>query len=136
MHLTETLLHELQDMLTSIGDNFHSENTSASFDWGTRSAYSSEKWKEARPSLISNMLATEHIIPHICQKCKANEAVFKCSECLPKQYICMECDIAVHSTHVFHNRSSLIAGFHMAVAPTTVMKQDPDGRYFHHHDCL
>ncbi|XP_056602289.1 uncharacterized protein LOC130419507 isoform X2 [Triplophysa dalaica] len=130
----ETLLHELQDMLSSIGDNFHSENTSASLDWGTRAVYSSEKWKEARPSLISNMLATEHIIPHICQKCKANEAVFKCRECFPMQYICMECDIVVHSTHVFHNRSSMIAGFHMAVAPTTVMKQDPDGRYFHHHD--
>ncbi|KAA0719504.1 hypothetical protein E1301_Tti016011 [Triplophysa tibetana] len=102
--------------------------------WGTRTAASSERWREARPSLINNRLATEHIEGQLCLECKEKVAVVKCKDCLPKQYTCIKCDCAIHCTQVFHNRSTMISGFHKAVPPTTVVKQDSDGQYFHHHE--
>ncbi|XP_016382121.1 uncharacterized protein LOC107719253 [Sinocyclocheilus rhinocerous] len=132
----DSLLSELQDLLSAASSNLHSESTphSASLHWGTRTAASSERWREARPSLIINRLITEHCKVQLCSECKAKVAVVKCKDCLPHQYTCIDCDSAIHSKQVFHNRSSMISGFHKAVPPTTVVKQDSDGQYFHHHE--
>ncbi|XP_067301005.1 uncharacterized protein [Pseudorasbora parva] len=132
----DSLLHELQDLLSVASSTLHCESTphSASLHWGTRTTASSERWREARPLLISNRLATEHITTQLCSQCKAKVAVVKCKDCLPKQYTCIDCDCAIHRTQVFHNRSTMISGFHKAVPPTTVVKQNSDGQYFHHHE--
>jgi len=134
--VTESLLHELQDLLSAASSNLNSESTqpSASLHWGKRTVAASERWKEARPSLICNRLATEHINMQMCSECKAKVAVVKCKDCLPKQYTCIDCDCAVHRTQVLHNRSTMISGFHKAVPPTTVVKQDCIGQYSHHHE--
>ncbi|KAI7790035.1 hypothetical protein IRJ41_000941 [Triplophysa rosa] len=132
----DSLLHELQELLSAVSCNLRSEGTphSASMHWGTRTAASPERWGEARPSLINNRLATEQIEGQLCLECKAKVAVVKCKDCLPKQYTCINCDCAIHRTQVFHNRSTMMSGFHKAVPPTTVVKQDSDGQYFHHHE--
>ncbi|XP_073730759.1 uncharacterized protein [Misgurnus anguillicaudatus] len=132
----DSLVGELQELLSAASSNLHFEGTphSTSLHWGARTAASSERWREARPSLISNRLATEHIKEQLCLECKKNVAVVKCKDCLPKQYTCIDCDTAIHRTQVFHNRTIMIFGFHKAVPPTIVVKQDSDGQYFHHHE--
>ncbi|XP_073731715.1 uncharacterized protein [Misgurnus anguillicaudatus] len=132
----DSLVGELQELLSAASSNLHFEGTphSTSLHWGARTAASSERWREARPSLISNRLATEHIKEQLCLECKKNVAVVKCKDCLPKQYTCIDCDTAIHRTQVFHNRTTMIFGFHKAVPPTIVVKQDSDGQYFHHHE--
>lgn len=81
----DSLLNELQDLLSAASFNIHSENTPhlASLHWGTRTAASSERWREARPSLIINKFITEHSKVQQCSECKAKVAVVKCKDCLP-----------------------------------------------------
>ncbi|XP_057186021.1 uncharacterized protein LOC130551973 isoform X2 [Triplophysa rosa] len=68
----DSLLHELQELLSAVSCNLRSEGTphSASMHWGTRTAASPERWGEARPSLINNRLATEQIEGQLCLECR------------------------------------------------------------------
>ncbi|XP_025761235.1 uncharacterized protein LOC102080048 isoform X2 [Oreochromis niloticus] len=69
-----------------------------------------QKWKEARPCLIDNMLATLDPLSHrVCQCGK--QVVVRCLDCLPLPFLCAECDIAVHTRFVLHNREAVTGGF-------------------------
>ncbi|KAL4007256.1 hypothetical protein ACER0C_001108 [Sarotherodon galilaeus] len=89
-----------------------------------------QKWKEARPCLIDNMLATLDPQSHrVCQCGK--QVVVRCLDCLPLPFLCAEClmgvvedkcgcthlftapdcDIAVHTRFVLHNREAVTGGF-------------------------
>ncbi|XP_025764138.1 uncharacterized protein LOC109202639 isoform X1 [Oreochromis niloticus] len=69
-----------------------------------------QKWKEARPCLIDNMLATLDPQSHrVCQCGK--QVVVRCLDCLPLPFLCADCDIAVHTRFVLNNREAVTGGF-------------------------
>ncbi|XDV41656.1 hypothetical protein PO909_010475, partial [Leuciscus waleckii] len=97
---------------------------SAATDWEIRNKVSSQKWKEARPFLLKNMLATQDPHPHCGCQC-GKQAVVRCLDCLPFPFLCEDCDTAVHSRFVLHNRESLTGGFRQ---PLSELRQQM-GRY-------
>ncbi|KAK7133235.1 hypothetical protein R3I94_015188 [Phoxinus phoxinus] len=117
---TEVLRQELLELLEDGVDEVDStEDTavtweaspeSAATDWEIRNKVSSQKWKEARPFLVENMLATQDPHPHCGCQC-SKQAVVRCLDCLPFPFLCEDCDTAVHSRAVLHNRESLTGGF-------------------------
>lgn len=69
-----------------------------------------QKWKEVRPCLIDNMLATLDPQSHrVCQCGK--QVVVRCLDCLPLPFLCADCDIAVHTHFILHNREAVTGGF-------------------------
>ncbi|CAM4675049.1 unnamed protein product [Leuciscus chuanchicus] len=116
---TEVLRQELLELLEDVVDDEVLEDTaviceasseSAATDWEIRNKVSSQKWKEARPFLLKNMLATQDPHPHCGCQC-GKQAVVRCLDCLPFPFLCEDCDTAVHSRFVLHNRESLTGGF-------------------------
>lgn len=116
---TEVLRQELLELLEDVVDDEVLEDTaviceasseSAATDWEIRNKVSSQKWKEARPFLLKNILATQDPHPHCGCQC-AKQAVVRCLDCLPFPFLCEDCDTAVHSRFVLHNRESLTGGF-------------------------
>ena len=121
---TDSLLEELQELLDSalVGENLVSllepPPISASSDWSTRSSLSFERWREARPFLIENMLKGEDVCSNSCQKCGNKKAVVRCRDCLPYPFFCAECDIDKHDFSPLHNRDAIVSGFLEPLPPT------------------
>ncbi|KAF3833353.1 hypothetical protein F7725_027018 [Dissostichus mawsoni] len=91
----------------------------ASLDWGTRKSLFLERWKTERPRLINSTAAQENVANRICQQCGSNPAAVRCHDCRPRPFLCAECDVSMHTTHVLHNRDAMTAGFFQPLLPTT-----------------
>ncbi|XP_077104189.1 uncharacterized protein LOC143757090 [Siphateles boraxobius] len=125
---TEVLRQELLELLED-GVDITLEDTavtceaspeSAATDCEIRNKISSQKWKEARPFLVENMLATQDPHPHCGCQC-GKQTVVRCLDCLPFPFLCEDCDNAVHSRFVLHNRESLTGGF---LQPLSELRQE------------
>ncbi|KAJ8337429.1 hypothetical protein SKAU_G00386490 [Synaphobranchus kaupii] len=66
---------------------------------------------------------------HTCQHCSSQEGVIRCRECLPRQYLCTDCDLSVHKLYVLHNRESVFDGFFNAIPPTSAVVRDEHGQH-------
>ncbi|TKS69428.1 hypothetical protein D9C73_003492 [Collichthys lucidus] len=98
--LRQELLQLLEDGEEDAAVTCETSSELAATDWEIRNTVSSQKWKEARPSLIDNMLSTLDPHPHrVCQ----------CGKPVP--FLCEDCDIAVHTRFVLHNREAVTGGF-------------------------
>ncbi|XP_059201627.1 uncharacterized protein LOC131981368 [Centropristis striata] len=107
---TEVLRQELLQLLEDEAVTCQTSSELAATDWEIRNTVSWQKWKEARPSLIENMLATLDPHPHrVCQCGK--QVIVRCLDCLPLPFLCEDCDIAVHTRFVPHNREAVTGGF-------------------------
>lgn len=93
---------------------------SVSNDWAIRTEMREERWKEARSSLVENILKGEDASSSSCQQCRSNASVVRCRDCLPYPFLCAECDEKRHgSFFVLHNRDSLVSGFVQPLPPST-----------------
>ncbi|XP_067309407.1 uncharacterized protein [Pseudorasbora parva] len=123
----DTILEELKRLLdTKEGDEGDCmpiqdhQPRSASNDWAIRSEMREERWKEARSSLVENILKGEDARSSSCQQCRSSAAIVCCRDCLPYPFLCAGCDEKRHgSFFVLHNRDSLISGFLQPLPPTT-----------------
>ncbi|XP_025758876.1 uncharacterized protein LOC102077695 isoform X2 [Oreochromis niloticus] len=108
--LRQELLQLLEDGEEDAAMTCETSSESAATHWAIRNMVSSQKWKEARPCLIDNMLATLDPQSHrVCQCGK--QVVVRCLDCLPLPFLCADCDIAVHTRFVLHNREAVTGGF-------------------------
>jgi len=107
---SKVLRKELLDLLEVGVEDTPETTDNDPTEWNIRNTLSAEKWKEARPSLIDNMLANED--PHPQSGCQCGKpAVVRCLDCLPLPLLCLDCDLIVHSRFVLHNREQLNGEF-------------------------
>ncbi|KAL1021817.1 hypothetical protein UPYG_G00018460 [Umbra pygmaea] len=104
--------------------------------WLARQAHVTEKWKEARPEIKNTLLASKFPVRRLCQNCNRN-AVIRCRECLPKQFLCSDCDMAVHKHFVLHNRDSVVDQIFNPICPSVRFVETAAGHYaIKKQDCL
>ncbi|XP_039865674.1 uncharacterized protein LOC120720105 [Simochromis diagramma] len=108
--LRQELLQLLEDGEEDAAMTCETSCESAATHWAIRNMVSSQKWKEARPCLIDNMLATLDPQSHCVCQC-GKQVVVRCLDCLPLPFLCADCDIAVHTRFVLHNREAVTGGF-------------------------
>ena len=112
---TEVLRQELLELLVDgvedqVVTQASLEPAAYATDWEIRNTVSSQKWKEARPFLIENMLASQD--PHPNSRCQCGkQASVRCLDCLSFPFLCEDCDAAVHTRFVLHNREAVTGGF-------------------------
>ncbi|KAG1930575.1 uncharacterized protein LOC120461172 [Pimephales promelas] len=98
--------------------------------WQKRQSLSHERWNIAREAMVNNLLAAEHVQECICQHCLTTEAIVRCRDCLPRQYLCSMCDGDVHLHLPLHNRDSMAHGFFKPLCPTTAVKRHSESFEF------
>lgn len=99
------------------------EEVSSAITWQKRQSLSHERWQIARESMVRNLLAAENVQECVCQHCLSTEAIVRCRDCLPRQYLCTMCDGDVHQHLPLHNRESMVHGFFKPLCPTTGVKR-------------
>ncbi|XP_073725812.1 uncharacterized protein [Misgurnus anguillicaudatus] len=118
---TASLIEELEQILNDECDQ--PEEVSLAITWQKRQSLSHERWQIARESMVRNLLAAEYVQECVCQHCLSTEAIVRCRDCLPRQYLCTICDGDVHQHLPLHNRESMVHGFFKPLCPTTGVKR-------------
>ncbi|XP_051738605.1 uncharacterized protein LOC127506293 isoform X3 [Ctenopharyngodon idella] len=80
--------------------------------------------------MVKNLLAAEYVQERICQHCLTAEAIVRCRDCLPRQFLCTVCDGDVHQHLPLHNRDSMAHGFFKPLCPTTAVKRHSEAIEF------
>ncbi|KAK7136762.1 hypothetical protein R3I93_016962 [Phoxinus phoxinus] len=112
----DTILEELKRLLdTEEGDDMvmpmqDHQPRSASNDWTIRTEMREERWKEARSSLVENILKGEDASSSSCQQCRSNAAIVRCRDCLPYPFLCASCD---EKRHGFCQEAGQISAKHL-----------------------
>lgn len=83
--------------------------------WSQRMEIEDQKWSEKRTDILDCLKST-YSLSHICQICREEQSILKCTECLKD--ICSACDLIVHENYPFHNRSSFESGHLEPILPT------------------
>jgi hypothetical protein len=80
--------------------------------WQKRTKSSDSNWESWRNELFSGVL-NSCVIPEgdvMCMACGSKPALVKCSVCV-SQYLCPDCDDALHSEEPLHDRQEWLNGF-------------------------
>ncbi|XP_062376140.1 uncharacterized protein LOC134064287 isoform X2 [Sardina pilchardus] len=124
---TETVSLDVLDtnfQAYSVDQKINPGTSQVNVSWGDRQALSSERWSSIRDSLVRALMSSEVLEP-ACKIC-SKRAVIHCQACMPKEFLCSECDEMVHAHLVLHDRSATIKGFHQPISPTTVVQPEGD----------
>ncbi|KAI2647075.1 Protocadherin-9 [Labeo rohita] len=103
---------------------------SSASSWSFRQQKASDRWKEARPYHLKCLIAKEAVGHPLCWLCH-EPAVIRCTECLPEEWFCGECDVLRHKKQPLHNRECVIHGFFEAIPPTSYAIKGEDGYRIH-----
>ncbi|XP_050957563.1 uncharacterized protein LOC127158523 [Labeo rohita] len=108
---------------------------SSASSWSFRQQKASDRWKEARPYHLKCLIAKEAVGHPLCWLCH-EPAVIRCTECLPEEWFCGECDVLRHKKQPLHNRECVIHGFFEAIPPTSYAIKGEDGYRIHEQACI
>lgn len=123
--LSESELRKLQDILTSTVDT--SERPSTSTSWCLRQTAAQDEWRKARSYHLNCLLSCNVVHKKNCSHC-TSPAIIRCRDCMPEEWLCMDCDARMHQKLSLHNRESCIDGIFKPIEPSVCcVKQD--GRY-------
>ncbi|XP_073725211.1 uncharacterized protein [Misgurnus anguillicaudatus] len=126
-HLFDSEMQKLQDILTSADVQGTNKCPTTSTSWGLRQSVAQEEWRKARSQNINSLLSC-NVVPEInCSHC-TSPAVIRCRDCMPEEWLCMDCDIHVHKKLTLHNRESCIEGIYKPIEPTVCCVKE-DGKY-------
>ncbi|XP_041948128.1 uncharacterized protein LOC121709119 [Alosa sapidissima] len=109
---------------SDVSAELHTSTRTAASDWGIRSSNTSERWLEARPQLVENMLKATIIRAEFCQMCKTERAVIRCADCMSLSHLCCGCDQKHHHVYSLHNRSSLTNNCRIPLPPTVMVTNE------------
>ncbi|RXN37101.1 hypothetical protein ROHU_002351 [Labeo rohita] len=124
-------MERLSDILASY-PSVEPQRSSAS-SWSFQQQKASDRWKEARRDHLKCLIAKEAVGHPLCWLCH-ERAVIRCTECLPEECFCGECDVSRHKKQPLHNRECVIHGFFEAVPPTSYAIKEEDGYRIHEQD--
>ncbi|KAK2903403.1 hypothetical protein Q8A67_008116 [Cirrhinus molitorella] len=94
-----------------------SEGTSSSSSWSMRQSAAQDEWQKARPYHLDCLLFSRVVKEKKCSQC-SSPAILRCRDCMPEEWLCMECDLICHKKLALHNRESCIDGFYRPIPPT------------------
>ncbi|XP_078024482.1 uncharacterized protein LOC144463592 [Epinephelus lanceolatus] len=115
----------LKDILTSSEQPL--EQPSASSSWSLRQTAAQDEWRKARAHHIDCLLFCNEVPEKKCSHC-TSPAIIRCRDCMPDEWLCMECDIQIHTKLTLHNRDSCIEGIYKPIKPTVCCAKK-DGMY-------
>ena len=90
-------------------------------------AAAQQEWRKARSYHLSSLLSCNVFPERNCIHC-TSPAIIRCRDCMPEEWLCMDCDIRIHAKLALHNRESCIDGIYKPIDPTDGCMQK-DGRY-------
>ncbi|XP_052473356.1 uncharacterized protein LOC128029544 isoform X2 [Carassius gibelio] len=115
-HLLDSEMQKLQEILaTTVEASDGPPSTSSS--WSLRQSAAQDEWQKARPYHLDCLLFSRVVKENKCSQC-SSPAIIRCRDCMPEEWLCMECDIICHKKLVLHNRESCIDGFYRPIPPT------------------
>ncbi|XP_016343832.1 uncharacterized protein LOC107690107 [Sinocyclocheilus anshuiensis] len=120
-------MHKLQDILTSANVQDPNKYPSTSKSWCLRQSVAQEEWQKARSYHINCLLSCNVVPEQNCSHC-TSPAIIRCKDCMPEEWLCMECDIHIHKKLTIHNRESCIEGIYKPIEPTVCCVKK-DGKY-------
>ncbi|RXN26730.1 trypsin-1 isoform X5 [Labeo rohita] len=123
-YLNEKKMERLSDILASY-PSAEPQRSSAS-SWSFRQQKASDRWKEARPDHLKCLIVKESVGHPLCWLCH-EPAVIRCTECLPEEWFCGECDVLRHKKQPLYNRECVINGFFEAIPSTSYAIKGEDG---------
>ncbi|KAL0966187.1 hypothetical protein UPYG_G00292040 [Umbra pygmaea] len=122
-------IQRLEDILQESLDVQDRDDQQPSFSsWSHRRVGVTQRWQQARPQNLDNLLAAECVSKMTCNHCGSGEAVIRCRECMPLEWFCADCDGLIHKHQVMHNRQNIVNGFYQSMAPTQRVIFD-NGKY-------
>lgn len=115
-HLLDSEMQKLQEILaTTVEASDGPPSTSSS--WSLQQSAAQDEWQKARPYHLDCLLFSRVVKENKCSQC-SSPAIIRCRDCMPEEWLCMECDIICHKKLVLHNRESCIDGFYRPIPPT------------------
>ncbi|KAL7397175.1 hypothetical protein ABVT39_017999 [Epinephelus coioides] len=115
----------LKDILTS--SKQPSEQPSTSSSWSLRQTAAQDEWRKARAHHTYCLLFCNEVPEKKCSHC-TSPAIIRCRDCMPDEWLCMDCDIQIHTKLTLHNRDSCIEGIYKPIKPTVCCAKK-DGVY-------
>ncbi|XP_029921386.1 uncharacterized protein LOC115369027 [Myripristis murdjan] len=119
-------MQKLQDILSSVNVDVD-DHPSTSTSWSLRQSAAQDEWRKARPDHVNCLLSCNIVPERTCSHC-SSPATIRCRDCMPEEWLCMDCDVLTHIKLVLHNRDSCIDGFYRPIKPTLCCAEQ-DGRY-------
>ncbi|KAL0150726.1 hypothetical protein M9458_053949, partial [Cirrhinus mrigala] len=104
-----------------------SEGPSTSSSWSLRQSAAQDEWQKARPYHLDCLLFSRVVKENKCSQC-SSPAIICCRDCMPEEWLCMECDLICHKKLALHNRESCIDRFYRPIPPTMCCAKE-NGRY-------
>ncbi|KAF4097447.1 hypothetical protein G5714_021455 [Onychostoma macrolepis] len=126
-HLFDSEMQKLQDILTSANVQGTNKYPSTSKSWCLRQSVAQEEWRKARSYHINCLLSCNVVPEQNCSHC-TSPAIIRCKDCMPEEWLCMDCDIHIHKKLTLHNRESCIEGIYKPIEPTVCCVKK-DGKY-------
>ncbi|KAL6463633.1 hypothetical protein MHYP_G00280240 [Metynnis hypsauchen] len=106
--LIDSELEKLRDVLTSVDVSYSVERTPTSSSWNLLQAVAKDEWQKARPDHLDCLLSSRMVPERNCSYC-SSPAILRCRDCMPEEWMCMECDVSRHKLVVLHNRDIIDA---------------------------
>ncbi|XP_051272930.1 uncharacterized protein LOC127372973 [Dicentrarchus labrax] len=120
-------MQSLKDILTTANVQNMEEQPSTSTSWCLRQSAAQDEWRKARSHHLNCLLSCNEVPKRKCCHC-TSPAIIRCRDCMPEEWLCMECDIHIHFKLTLHNRESCIDGIYKPIEPT-VYCVEKDGAY-------
>ncbi|KAL1250555.1 hypothetical protein QQF64_018351 [Cirrhinus molitorella] len=120
-------MQKLQNILTSADVQDPNNNPSTSTSWCLRQSVAQDEWQKARSYHINCLLSCNVVPERSCSYC-SSPAIIHCRDCMPQEWLCMDCDIHIHKKLTLHNRESCIEGIYKPIEPAVCCVKK-DGRY-------
>lgn len=121
-------MQSLKDILTTANVQSIKEQPSTSTSWCLHQSAAQDEWRKARSYHLDCLRSCNEVPERKCCHC-SSPAIIRCRDCMPKEWLCMECDIHIHTKLTLHNRESCIKGIYKPIEPT-VRCVEKDGTYF------
>ena len=125
--LSDCEMLKLQDILTSADIPGRNEEPSTSTSWCLRHSAAQDEWRKARRHHLNCLLSCNSVPERNCSHC-TSPAIIRFRDCMPEEWLCMDCDIHIHTRLTLHNRESCIEGVYKPIEPTLCCAKE-DGRY-------
>lgn len=122
--LSDSEMKQLKEILETVEA---SDGPSTSSSWSLRQSAAQDEWQKERPCHLDCLLFSRVVREKQCSQC-SSPAIIRCRDCMPEEWLCMECDLICHKKLVLHNRESCIDGVYRPIPPTVCCEKE-NGRY-------
>ena len=118
-------MQKLLEILTT--DIETKDHPSTSESWPLRQSAAQDEWRKARLYHLNSLLSCNEVPIKTCCNC-SSQAVIRCRDCMPNEWLCIDCDETKHQSLALHNRESCVNGMFKPIEPGLCLVHE-DGKY-------